>query len=84
LGSALAEAGLTKVSSLEGVAVLFKEAGLASSLGDARRAVAEGGAYVNNERVSDADAPLSRDSLIHGKYLVLRRGKKTIAGVELV
>ena len=84
LGSALAEAGLTKVNSLEGVAVLFKESGLASSLGDARRAVAEGGAYVNNERVSDADAPLTRDTLLHGKYLVLRRGKKTIAGVELV
>ena len=84
LGSALAEAGLTKVSSLEGVAVLFKESGLATSLGDARRAVAEGGAYVNNERVSDADAPLTTDTLIHGKYLVLRRGKKTIAGVELV
>jgi tyrosyl-tRNA synthetase len=84
LGSALAEAGLTKVSSLEGVAVLFKESGLASSLGDARRAVAEGGAYVNNERVSDADAPLTSETLIHGKYLVLRRGKKTIAGVELV
>jgi len=84
LGSALAEAGLTKVKSLEGVAVLFKESGLASSLGDARRAVAEGGAYVNNERVSDPDAPLSKDVLIHGRYLVLRRGKKTIAGVELV
>jgi tyrosyl-tRNA synthetase len=84
LGSALAEAGLTRVSSLEGVAVLFKESGLATSLGDARRAVAEGGAYVNNERVSDADAPLTTDVLIHGKYVVLRRGKKTIAGVELV
>jgi tyrosyl-tRNA synthetase len=84
LGSALAEAGLTRVSSLEGVAVLFKESGLATSLGDARRAVAEGGAYLNNERVSDADAPVARDNLIHGKYLVLRRGKKTIAGVELV
>jgi tyrosyl-tRNA synthetase len=85
LGSALAEAGLTQVSSLDGgVAALFKESGLASSLGEARRAVAEGGAYVNNERVSDADAPISRDSLLHGRYLVLRRGKRTIAGVELV
>jgi tyrosyl-tRNA synthetase len=84
LGSALSEAGLTRVSSLDGVAVLFKKAGLASSLGDARRAVAEGGAYLNNERVSDADTPVSSESLLHGKYLVLRRGKKTVAGVELV
>lgn len=84
LGSALAEAGLTRVTSLQGAAALFKESGLASSLGDARRAVAEGGAYVNNERVSDADAPVAAESLLHGRYLVLRRGKRTIAGVELV
>lgn len=84
LGAALQEAGLTQVPSLESAAVLLKESGLASSLGDARRAVAEGGAYVNNERVSDADTPMSRESLLHGRYLVLRRGKRTIAGVELV
>ncbi len=83
LGAALAEAGLTQVSSLDSAAVLFKESGLASSLGDARRAVAEGGAYINNERVSDPDSPLSSDSLLHGRYLVLRRGKKTIAGVDV-
>lgn len=84
LGSALAEAGLVQVTELSTVATLFKEAGLATSLGDARRAVAEGGAYLNNDRVSDADSPITRESLLHNKYLVLRRGKKTIAGVELV
>ena len=36
--------------------MLFKESGLASSLNEARRAIAEGGAYVNNERVTDGDA----------------------------
>lgn len=84
LGTALAEAGLVKVPSLDSAAVLFKESGLASSLGDARRAIAEGGAYLNNERVSDPDSPISTDALLHGKYLVLRRGKRTIAGVEVV
>ncbi|WP_409364997.1 tyrosine--tRNA ligase [Catellatospora methionotrophica] len=84
LRSALAEAGLVEVDELPSVAVLFKESGLAASLGEARRAVTEGGAYVNNERVTDADAPVSADLLLHGKYLVLRRGKKTIAGAELL
>lgn len=84
LGAALAEAGLVKLPSLGSAAVLLKESGLASSLGDARRAVAEGGAYLNNERVSDPDSLVSPDALLHGKYLVLRRGKRTIAGVEVV
>ena len=83
LHGALSEAGLLTVTELPTVAVLFKEAGLAASLGEARRAVAEGGAYINNERVSDADLVPSTDALLHGRYLVLRRGKKTIAGAEL-
>jgi tyrosyl-tRNA synthetase len=83
LGAALAEAGLAVVDGpLPSVATLFKEAGLVSSLNEARRAVKEGGAYINNERVGDADAAVPDDRLLHGRYLVLRRGKKTIAGVE--
>jgi len=46
----------------------------------ARRTVAEGGAYVNNERVLDADAPPRSDQWLHGRYLVLRRGRRAIAG----
>ncbi|UOY02662.1 hypothetical protein MVA48_04675 [Blastococcus sp. PRF04-17] len=42
----------------------------------------EGGAYVNNERVTDADAvPAPRDWLAGG-WLVLRRGKRSVAGVQ--
>ncbi len=84
LRAALTEAGLTQVTSLPTLAELFKQTGLASSLGDARRAAAEGGVYVNNERMSTMDDPISPELLLHGKLLVLRRGKKTIAGVELV
>jgi tyrosyl-tRNA synthetase len=84
LRAALEEAGLTQVPSLTSFAELFKESGLASSLGDARRAAAEGGLYVNNERVSNPDDSPGGGDLLHDKYLVLRRGKKTIAGVELV
>jgi tyrosyl-tRNA synthetase len=83
LRAALAEAGLAQVrGQLPPVAVLFKESGLTGGLKEARRAVAEGGAYVNNERVADADAPVPADALLHGRFLVLRRGKRTVAGVE--
>jgi tyrosyl-tRNA synthetase len=83
LHAALTEAGLVELDSLPTYAVLFKESGLASSLGDARRAIAEGGLYANNERVTDGDAEVPADSLLHGRFLVLRRGKKTIAGAQL-
>ncbi len=61
---------------------LFVDAGLVQSRSEARRAVAEGGAYLNNERVDDPDyIPTSADFL-GGEVLVLRRGKKHFAGVS--
>ena len=60
---------------------LFVRAGLVESKGAARRAIKEGGAYLNNERVSDGTARPSTEDLIHGKWLVLRRGKRTVGGV---
>ncbi|MGI5149264.1 tyrosine--tRNA ligase [Plantactinospora sp. CA-294935] len=84
LRSALAEAGLVQVESLPPVAGLLRETGLVSSLNEARRAITEGGAYVNNERVTDVEATVPAESLLHGRFLVLRRGKRTFAGVELV
>jgi tyrosyl-tRNA synthetase len=65
-------------------AALFKEAGLASSLNDARRTIAEGGAYVNNERITDPEQRFGTAELLHGRYLVLRKGKRTVAGVEIL
>jgi tyrosyl-tRNA synthetase len=84
LRAALSEAGLVRLRELPPVAALLKEAGLVSSLNEARRAINEGGAYVNNERVSDAEATVAAGALLHGRFLVLRRGKRTFAGVELV
>ena len=69
---------------LPSAAALFKESGLASSLNEARRTAAEGGAYVNNVRITDADVPVGADLLLHRRYLVLRRGKRSVAGVERV
>ncbi|WP_306829350.1 tyrosine--tRNA ligase [Nakamurella flavida] len=84
LGAALTEAGMTRVGgSTPTVIGLLRETGLAGSLSEARRTVAEGGASVNNIRVTDGDAEIDRSGLLHGRYLVLRRGKRAVAGVEL-
>jgi tyrosyl-tRNA synthetase len=84
LGAALREAGSTAVSGeIPSYVDLMVETGLAKSRGDARRTVAEGGAYLNNQRVEDPELVPSRDDLVAGSWLVLRRGKKTFAGVEV-
>jgi tyrosyl-tRNA synthetase len=53
--------------------------GLVASRGAARRAIAEGGAYVNNAKVTSEDQTVAPEDLLHGRYAVLRRGKKTLA-----
>nr|WP_204000475.1 tyrosine--tRNA ligase [Micromonospora lutea] len=83
LRAALTEAGLVRLDELPEVAALFKESGLVPSMKEARRVIAEGGAYVNNSRVVAADAVVSPADLLHDRYLVLRRGKRSFAGVEL-
>jgi tyrosyl-tRNA synthetase len=62
---------------------LLVETGLAKSKGDARRTISEGGAYLNNERITDVEHVPGDDDLLGGSWLVLRRGKKNLAGVEL-
>jgi len=87
LAAALREAGSTEVSAAEGipsVVDLFVASGLSKSKGEARRTVGEGGAYLNNQRVEDPEHVPSRDDLLGGSWLVLRRGKKHLAGVEVV
>jgi tyrosyl-tRNA synthetase len=46
------------------------------SKGEVKRAIAEGGVYINNHRVTDVNTSIRKDQFIEGKYLVLRRGKK--------
>jgi tyrosyl-tRNA synthetase len=85
LRAALTEAGLVEIrGELPPVASLLRQSGLVASMNEARRAIVEGGAYVNNARVSDVDSTVTDDALLHGRFLVLRRGKRTVAGVELV
>jgi tyrosyl-tRNA synthetase len=84
LRAALSEAGLVQAAPGSTVADLFIAAGLAASRNEARRTVSEGGAYVNNERVADAEEVVAAERALAGGLLVLRKGKRTFAGVELV
>jgi tyrosyl-tRNA synthetase len=87
LAAALAEAPHARLetgSELPSPVDAFEATGLATSRSAARRTVAEGGAYVNNVRISDPDSPLPESALLHGRWLVLRKGKRSVAGVEVV
>ena len=86
LAAALTEAGAARLDAAEEVPSLVDLmvlSGLARSKGEARRTVGEGGAYLNNVRIEDPDYVPTGDDLIGGSWLVLRRGKKNFAGVEL-
>ena len=84
LGAALHEAGLHEVGRpIPNVVDLLRESGLASSSSEARRTVAEGGANINNQRISDPDHVPSAGDLLHGRYLVIRRGKRAVAGIAV-
>ena len=65
------------------IADLMAAAGITPSKSAARRAIAEGGAYLNNVKVPDAEAAPQLSDLLHGRFLVLRRGKRTVGGVEV-
>jgi tyrosyl-tRNA synthetase len=54
-----------------------------ASNGEAKRAIKEGGAYVNNAKVSAQDARIAESDLLAGRYVVVRRGKKTVGAIEL-
>jgi tyrosyl-tRNA synthetase len=82
LDAALREAGSATAPLGTGVVDLFVEAGLVRSKGEARRVIAEGGAYLNNARVTDPELAPGEQDLIGG-WVVLRRGKKNLAGVRL-
>jgi tyrosyl-tRNA synthetase len=85
LGEALAEVPRAEVPGLGASIVdLLAESGLVNSKSEARRAVKEGGAYLNNVKVTDETYVPSTDDLLHGRFLVLRRGKRSVGGVEIV
>ncbi|SDS11379.1 tyrosyl-tRNA synthetase [Nocardioides scoriae] len=83
LSSALREAGAATAPRGTPTVDLLVASGLVRSKGEARRTIGEGGAYLNNERVTDVEHVPDEDDLLAGTWLVLRRGKKNLAGVEV-
>jgi tyrosyl-tRNA synthetase len=86
LAAALAEVPsvtLKAGDALPPVADLMAAAGIVESKSSARRAIAAGGAYLNNVKVTEEDAVPQASDLLHGKFLVLRRGKRTVGGALL-
>ena len=84
LAGVVAEVGGVRLGGpVNGVTVVeaLTHSGVVASRGAARRAISEGGAYLNNERVTDPDAVLQVDDLLHGRFAVLRRGRKTVGVV---
>jgi len=63
---------------------LLVESGLATSRGDARRSIEGGGVYVNNVRVDGVDVAVTSDQMIEGRFLLLRKGKKSYHLVALL
>ncbi|MBS2965582.1 tyrosine--tRNA ligase [Actinocrinis puniceicyclus] len=84
LRAALAQLPTASVAQLAPYFELFAETGIVPSRSAARRAIQEGGAYVNNAKIEDVDAQPGRADLLHGRWLLLRRGRRTLAAVELV
>jgi tyrosyl-tRNA synthetase len=68
---------------LPSVADLMACCGIVPSKSAARRAIAEGGAYLNNVKVAEQDAVPAEADLLHGRYLILRRGKRTVGAVDI-
>jgi tyrosyl-tRNA synthetase len=56
---------------------LLTASGVTKSRGEARRLIAEGGAYLNNRRVSSPDEQVNGEQLLEGRFLVLRKGRKS-------
>lgn len=62
---------------------LFDASPLVDSKSAARRTISEGGAYVNNQKISGIEQRVQVDELLHEKYLLLRRGKRNLAVIEV-
>jgi tyrosyl-tRNA synthetase len=79
LAAAVAELPSADVAVGDPLVDVLAATGLVASKGAARRAIAEGGANVNNRKITDEAAVVEAGDLLHGEYLVLRRGKRTLA-----
>jgi tyrosyl-tRNA synthetase len=87
LAAALAELPRTQIergSEMPTWVDLLAATGVVDSKSAARRIVKEGGAYLNNEKVTGEDFRVEKSHFLCGKYAVLRKGKRDLAAVELL
>ncbi|MCW2659546.1 MAG: tyrosyl-tRNA synthetase [Mycobacterium sp.] len=86
LASALRETSVAelKPGSPDGIVDLLVASGLSASKGAARRTIGEGGVSVNNIRVDSEEWAPQPTDFLHGRWLVLRRGKRNVAGIERI
>jgi len=86
LASALRETSVAelKPGSPDGIVDLLVASGLSASKGAARRTIGEGGVSVNNVRVDSEEWAPQPTDFLHGRWLVLRRGKRNVAGIERI
>ena len=84
LDAAMAEVPTGEISIADEPTIvdLLVSAGLAQSKGAARRTVNEGGAYVNNTKIQDDTWSPAPSDTLHGRWFVVRKGKRTIAGIR--
>jgi tyrosyl-tRNA synthetase len=87
LSAALAELPRTELKQSDEMptwADLLAATGVVDSKSAARRIIKEGGAYLNNEKITTEDFRLEKSHFLCGKYAVLRKGKRDLAAVELI
>ncbi|PMC65209.1 tyrosine--tRNA ligase [Corynebacterium tuscaniense] len=85
LTAAVSETDVFEIGAGEprGIVDMLVGTGLAESKGAARRTIKEGGAYANNQRIDSEDWEPTAADLLHGSWIVLRRGKKNFSGVKV-
>ncbi|BBZ33348.1 tyrosine--tRNA ligase [Mycolicibacterium confluentis] len=86
LAAALTEASVAELrpGGPDGIVDLLVATGLSASKGAARRTIAEGGVSVNNVRISSEEWVPANSDFLFGRWLVVRRGKRNVAGVQRV
>ncbi|GIG27095.1 tyrosine--tRNA ligase [Cellulomonas denverensis] len=84
LAAATAELPTAEVRIGDPIVDVLAAIGIVPSKGAARRAIAEGGGYVNNRKVTDEAETLGADDVLHGQWVLVRRGKRTLAAARVV
>lgn len=82
--AAAAELPVAEVRVGDPVVDVLAATGIVPSKGAARRAIAEGGGYLNNRKLTDDTETLSADDVLHGQWVLMRRGKRTLAVARVV